>query len=237
VSERGEAVTGVVLDIEGTTTPVSFVYDVLFPYARGRLRSFLREHFASNDLRDALSSLRDESSKDAAGDDRPPEWRDEPDAVGAYLEWLMDRDRKSTGLKIIQGLIWERGFHDGTLRGEVYDDVPRALERWRSGGRVIAIYSSGSVLAQRLLFRHSTAGDLTRFIHCYFDTTVGQKRSADSYRRIAKVMDQAPGDLLFVSDVQQELDAAREAGMRTALCDRSEKPNGGQAIRSFDELA
>jgi enolase-phosphatase E1 len=132
----------------------------------------------------------------------------------------MDQDRKSTGLKSLQGKIWEEGYRSGELKGEVYPDVLPALERWRSQGIDIAIFSSGSVQAQQSLFRNSVAGDLTRFIRAYFDTTTGPKREPESYGRIAAALDRSPSEVLFVSDIAAELDAARTAGMRTALCVR-----------------
>lgn len=150
----------------------------------------------------------------------------------------MDRDRKSTGLKIIQGEIWRGGFESGALRGEVYRDVKPALERWRAENLVISIYSSGSATAQRLLFGHSTAGDLTPLIARHFDTTVGPKRSAESYAMIARTLEIPTNALLFVSDVDAELVAARAAGMDTRLCVRSTDAPATTSpiIRSFDEL-
>jgi enolase-phosphatase E1 len=138
-----------------------------------------------------------------------------------YVHWLMDRDRKSTGLKSLQGKIWEEGYGSGELKGEVYPDVAPALERWRSQGIDIAIFSSGSVQAQRSLFRSSTAGDLTRLILAYFDTTTGPKTAPMSYARIAAALDHSTSEVLFVSDVGAELDAALTAGMQTALCVRT----------------
>jgi enolase-phosphatase E1 len=132
----------------------------------------------------------------------------------------MDQDRKSTGLKSLQGKIWEEGYRSGELKGEVYPDVLPALEHWRGKGVDVAIFSSGSVQAQRSLFRNSVAGDLTRFIKAYFDTTTGPKREPESYSRIAAGLERSPSEVLFVSDIAAELDAARTAGMRTALCVR-----------------
>ena len=132
----------------------------------------------------------------------------------------MDRDRKSTGLKSLQGRIWDEGYRAGSLKGEVYPDVPPALARWRGQGIDIAIFSSGSVQAQRSLFRNTDAGDLTRFIGAYFDTTTGPKTAPESYARIAAALERSPSEVLFLSDVTAELDAARTAGMRTALCVR-----------------
>ena len=153
----------------------------------------------------------------------------------------MDQDKKSTGLKSLQGKIWEEGYRTGDLRGEVYADVPPALERWRRQGIDIAIFSSGSVQAQRSLFASTAAGDLTRFIRAYFDTTTGPKTAPDSYGRIAAALERSPAEVLFLSDVAAELDAARTAGMRTALCVRApgSAPSAGAhpVIRTFDDLA
>jgi enolase-phosphatase E1 len=152
----------------------------------------------------------------------------------------MDQDRKSTGLKSLQGKIWEEGYRAGDLRGEVYPDVPPALERWRRQGIDVAIFSSGSVQAQRSLFTSTAAGDLTRFIRAYFDTTTGAKTAPDSYARIAAALQRSPSEVLFLSDVGAELDAARTAGMRTALCVRTPaSPPSTVAhpvIHAFDEL-
>ena len=153
----------------------------------------------------------------------------------------MDQDRKSTGLKSLQGKIWEEGYRSGDLKGEVYPDVLPALERWRTQGIDIAIFSSGSVQAQRSLFRNSVAGDLTRFIRAYFDTTTGPKREPESYARIAVALEQSPSEVLFASDIAAELDAARTAGMKTALCVRTPgpAPSAGPhpVIHGFEELA
>jgi enolase-phosphatase E1 len=161
--------------------------------------------------------------------------------VVGYVHWLMDRDRKSTGLKSLQGKIWAEGYRSGKLRSVVYPDVPAALERWGRGGIRIAIFSSGSVQAQRSLFANTTAGDLTRYISAYFDTTTGPKTSPESYARIAAALERAPGEVLFVSDVGAELDAAVGAGMRTALCVRGpgapEATGSHPVVGTFDQLA
>jgi enolase-phosphatase E1 len=165
---------------------------------------------------------------------------DDPAAVAAHVHWLMDQDKKSTGLKSLQGKIWEEGYRTGELRGEVYPDVPPALERWRRQEIDIAIFSSGSVQAQRSLFASTAAGDLTRFIRAYFDTTTGPKTAPDSYARIAAALERSPSEVLFLSDVAAELDAARTAGMRTALCVRtsgSAPPAGAHPVVStFDGM-
>jgi enolase-phosphatase E1 len=225
----------ILLDIEGTTTPVEFVHQVLFPYARAHIHDHL-------DARD-VAVLRAEY---AAEPPQPslPAWNpaDDVGAAEAYVRWLMDRDRKSTGLKSLQGRIWEEGYRAGELKGkgEVYPDVRPALARWRKAGKDIAIFSSGSIQAQRDLFANTTEGDLSSFLSGYFDTTTGPKREAGSYRKIAAALRRAPHEVLFVSDVTAELDAAREAGMQTALCERASgsatASNNHARIRSFDEL-
>ena len=205
----------ILLDVEGTTTPMAFVYDVLFPFARVRLERHLRQHAHDPQLREALAALRREWQDDEQRGEAPPAWDESaPMSAAAYLFWLMDRDRKSPTLKRLQGEIWETGFRSGALRGEVFADVAPAFARWRGSRIGIAIYSSGSTLAQRLIFGASSAGDLTPFISEFFDTAVGPKRSADSYRRIAGALRRSPSRMLFVSDVPEELDAALAAAPR-----------------------
>lgn len=228
-------VRAILLDVEGTTTPIDFVTQVLFPYARAHLAAFLERHREDAEVRDDLARLRDEHAADVQANHEPPPWSDGVH----YVRWLIDRDRKSTGLKSLQGRIWEEGYREGALAGQVYPDVPPAFERWRSQGKRIAIFSSGSVLAQRLLFGRTAAGDLTGFVAAHFDTSTGAKGDPESYRRIAAALGCAPADVLFVSDVAAELDAARTAGMSTALCVRGNEPtpsNDHAVVRSFDEL-
>jgi enolase-phosphatase E1 len=233
-------VRSILLDIEGTTTPVDFVYKVLFPYARKRVEDFIRRNWKL--LSSDLARLAEEHGADLRRNGQPPPWREDrkADSVVAYVHWLMDQDRKSTGLKSIQGKIWQAGYEAGELRGEVFPDVPSAFARWRGRNRTICIFSSGSVLAQRLLFSNSTEGDLTPFIWKYFDTTTGPKAEPESYRKIALACARSPEEILFVSDVGSELDAAQSAGLNTALCVRGEaqQPAGAhRTIRSFDEIA
>jgi enolase-phosphatase E1 len=229
------------LDVEGTTTATSFVTDVLFPFARAHLREFLQA--APNDpgTRQDLAALRAE--RQAEREAGAPEWRGAGQAetlasAAAYAEWLMDRDRKSTALKSLQGRIWKGAYRSGALKSHVYPDVRPALERWRGQRRSVAIFSSGSVLAQRLLFENTAEGDLTPLLNGYFDTTTGPKRAANSYRRIAEALRVAPAAVLFVSDVPEELDAARTAGMGTALCVRDGNPPATDhpVLRTFDEI-
>lgn len=233
----------VLLDIEGTTTPIEFVHHVLFPYARARVRDFLQRHASDEDVRADIALLRREHASEQPRPAGFPSWdsADELKSTELFVYWLMDRDRKSTGLKSLQGKIWEAGYRAGELKGkgEVYVDVRPALARWHDAGKRIAIFSSGSVQAQRNLFANTTAGDLSAFLSGYFDTTTGPKREPQSYQRIASELRCRPEEVLFVSDVPAELDAARSAGMRTALCVRGaprETANGHPVIHTFAEL-
>jgi enolase-phosphatase E1 len=199
------------------------VYDVLFPYARRHLERYLSAHAGSPELDEVAVMLAEEWSADVAlGESVPARAPSANDRASLleYLNWLMERDRKSPGLKRVQGFIWEQGYRTGELRSQVFADVPPAFSRWRDAGLTIAIYSSGSVLAQRLLFAHSDRGDLTPFVTSYFDTAVGTKRSAESYSRIASSLRLEAGAIVFVSDVDAELEAAREAGCRVVMCVR-----------------
>ena len=228
------------LDIEGTTTPITFVYDVLFPYARREIAGLLGAHAGDHDVRDAVRRLREEHRSDVEHGLAPPPWPADGELVPAiaYLEWLMDADGKSTALKALQGMVWEEGFRRGELQGQVYPDVPMALARWRGQGRSTFIYSSGSVLAQRLIFSRTEAGDLTPLLRGYFDTTTGPKKEAGSYRRIAENIGLPPAAVLFVSDREDEIAAARAAGMRAALCARDPGDAAPpDSIQSFDALA
>lgn len=233
----------VLLDIEGTTTPIDFVYNVLFPYARRRMKEFVRAHYADDDVRAEINQLIEENARDLEQRLAPPPVEPhEPgrgESVAAYALWLMDQDRKSTPLKALQGRIWQTGYQSGELRSQLFADVPRAFARWRDEGRDICIYSSGSVLAQQLLFAHTEAGDLTHSIRDYFDTRVGAKREAASYHRIAASLGCQPSAILFISDVVAELDAAREAGFETRLSIRPgnppQPPSSHPALTSFDD--
>jgi enolase-phosphatase E1 len=200
---------------------------------------FLERHRNDPEVRADVARLQAEHAAEAPQPSLAP-WHEDPAGVAAYVHWLMDRDRKSTGLKSLQGKIWEEGYGSGELKGEVYPDVAPALEHWRSQGIDLAIFSSGSVQAQRSLFRSSTAGDLTRFIFAYFDTTTGPKTAPMSYARIAAALERSTSEVLFVSDVGAELDAALTAGMQTALCVRTleSAPTTGThpVIHALDQL-
>lgn len=243
------SVQAILLDIEGTTTPVEFVYQVLFPFARRHVREFIDQHNQSEDLRAVISALRVEHGAENPGhieSGRQLPWWDETsvesqlESVAEYVYWLMDQDRKSTALKTLQGQIWKGGYVNGQLRARVYPDVRPAFIRWQEQQRAIHIFSSGSILAQKLLFAHTTDGDLTGYIGEYFDTTIGAKISAGSYRSISETISTASAEVLFVSDVSAELDAAQQAGMKTAICVRpgSEEPENSThpLVDTFDVI-
>lgn len=212
----------VLLDVEGTTTPIAFVRETLFPFARAHLADWLRRHARSPVGHDVLVRLAQERRAEASPDEVPP-WgeADEVDGARRYADWLMDRDRKSPALKMLQGLIWEEGYQAGLLRGDVFPDVPPAIERIVDAGRRVAIYSSGSTLAQRRLFESVPSGGLTDRLSGFFDTGVGPKTAAQSYQAIARSLGVTPDEILFVSDAPAELDAARAAGCRVALSVRA----------------
>jgi len=233
---------GLLLDVEGTTSSIRFVYDVLFHYSRQQLESYLRSHWDT----DALAETRELIAREAGAESFAAWTHDLPrqparEQLHREVLRLIDRDAKTTGLKQLQGLIWQEGFEAGKLRAHVYPDVPPALRRWLDAGREIRIYSSGSVLAQRLFFGHTEVGDLNGFFCGHYDTTSGPKRAQESYARIAADWGLKPQEMLFLSDVVEELDAARTAGLKTGLVTRPENtpvadPHGHPAIRDFSEI-
>ena len=235
-------VRAILLDIEGTTTSIDFVYKVLFPYARSQTGRFLERYGLLPDVLEDLDGLRHEHLKDTRQGLSPPFLKDpdEPASLVAYVDWLIERDRKFTALKSLQGKIWAEGYASGELRSEVFDDVPPALKRWQGQNRTIAIFSSGSVLAQKLLFANTTAGDLTRFLSAYFDTTIGKKTDPGSFQEIAKKLERSPAEIVFISDVVSELDGAEAAGFRALLCKRPgnhpQPENAYNVIRTLSEL-
>lgn len=209
----------ILLDIEGTTTPIDFVHKTLFPFARGKMRDFVRSR--GLEIQPEIAQLRGEHAEDFnKGDYREIFDESYDDSVSAYLQFLIDIDRKSTPLKSIQGKIWQKGYESGELVSQVFNDVPAAFKNWKGSNMKIAIYSSGSVLAQKLIFKYSNHGDLTQFIDAYFDTNTGHKREAESYRKISNELSEKPEDILFISDIVEELDAAFDAGLRTTLAIR-----------------
>ncbi|MEI9926600.1 MAG: acireductone synthase [Sphingomonas sp.] len=200
----------ILLDIEGTTSSIAFVAEVLFPYARKHLADFIATH---SEVASILAEV-------------------PGDPLATLTQWI-DEDRKATPLKTLQGLIWAQGYADGELKGHVYPDTPAALRRWQAAGIPVHIYSSGSVAAQKLIFGHSVAGDLTPLLGRYFDTTTGPKRESDSYTRIVDALGLAPSELLFVSDAPGEVGCGARGG-RPGAADR---PRGGPAdVHSLAEV-
>ena len=227
----------ILLDIEGTTTPIDFVHDVLFPFARRKIPIYVATNFES--LGPEIEQLKAEHEKELGYTDHFDSGSAK--SVAKYLAFLIDEDRKSTPLKSIQGKIWKEGYESGELKSVVFDDVTVAFERWKSAGTTIAIFSSGSVLAQELLFRFTDHGDLTPFISSYFDTNTGSKRDPKSYSAITLELGSSSAETLFISDIVAELDAAREAGLPTALAVRPGNPAietdvSHRVVTTFDGL-
>ncbi len=221
---------GVILtDIEGTTSSISFVKDVLFPYARERLPEFVRARAGEPAIRKLLEdAAREGGIADA----------DDTAIIALLLRWI-DEDRKATPLKALQAMIWVGGYDGRDFVAHVYPDAVAGLQRWHAAGIPIHVYSSGAVPAQKLYFAHTEVGDLTPLFSGYFDTTSGSKREAASYRSIAQAIGVPPAQILFLSDIDAELDAAQEAGLATAWVRR----DGGQlphqrhrSVSSFDKL-
>ena len=208
------AIRAILTDIEGTTSSIAFVAETLFPYAAKALPAYVAAH--AEQVAPVLAEV---------------EAMEPGDPVATLLRWI-DEDRKATPLKTLQGWIWAKGYVSGAFKGHVYPDAAQALRTWAEAGYRLYVYSSGSVEAQKLIFGHSDQGDLAPLFSGWFDTTSGPKREAASYARIAEVIGEPPGAILFLSDVQAELDAAAGAGMRTVLLDRM----GGQGAASFAEI-
>jgi enolase-phosphatase E1 len=231
----------ILLDIEGTTTPVEFVFQTLFPYASRNLEAFLREHAQDSEIQSLIDDLCAQHEADEREGHNPPAWLDVPEQARlrssvAYGQWLIVRDSKCPPLKSLQGKIWQEGFASGELRGAIFPDVPIAFERWRRQKKVICIYSSGSVLAQQNLFRTTASGDLTSYISVFFDTRVGAKTEGESYKKIAASFSYSPHQFLFISDAVKEIEAARSVGMQALLCERdgSAPSLPADVICSFD---
>ena len=213
----------ILTDIEGTTSSISFVRDVLFPYARDALPGFVRERGDEPEVRHWLDVVATEHGSICSDD-----------VIVETLQGWIDEDRKHTALKALQGMIWSDGYDYADFTAHIYPDAADMLKRWHDEGHTLVVYSSGSVAAQKLFFGHTDAGDLMPLFSAFFDTEVGHKRDADSYRLIAEKLDRSPEDIVFLSDVVEELDAARDAGMRTVLIDRLEdypQPRIGDAAR------
>ncbi|KFE49558.1 acireductone synthase [Pseudomonas congelans] len=198
-------IKAILTDIEGTTSAVSFVFDVLFPFARKHLPGFVRQNAEQPAVAQQLQAVRDQAGEPDADVER---------VIAILLEWIAE-DRKATPLKALQGMVWEQGYNAGQLKGHVYPDAVDALKHWHQQGYRLYVYSSGSIQAQQLIFGCSEAGDLSGLFSGYFDTTSGPKREAQSYQTIAQAIGCPAGDILFLSDIVEELDAAQAAGMTT----------------------
>ena len=232
----------ILLDIEGTTSSVSFVYDVMFPYVRRELDRFLSDQWGEPKTADALNSI----ARDAGHESSDAWFGDCDDAQARSLVRdevlrLMDADVKATGLKQLQGLIWKDGFESGELKAHVYEDVPPAIRTWTAANVCVYIYSSGSIAAQKLFFAHTVAGNLLEMLSGHFDTTTGPKKQSESYLTIANAIGLKPAEILFLSDIPAELDAAADAGLPTGLSIRpgnatAENQRGHQELTSFDQV-
>jgi len=215
----------ILLDIEGTTTSISFVKEVLFTYVTKSVLSYLESNYDEDETKQDIDALRAQVAQDKesgiagvieikAADSKK---EDVISTTVANVKWQMSADRKTTALKQLQGHIWKSAYEQGKVRGHVYDDVEDCFKKWKAAGKTLCIYSSGSVAAQQLLFSYSEAGDLTQYLTDYFDTKVGGKREASSYVKIAELIKVNPNAILFLTDIKEEADAARTAGMATCI--------------------
>ncbi len=221
-------IKAILTDIEGTTSSLSFVKDVLFPYARERMADFVRDHAHDAAVRTLLNDVTHIVERDFSDNQ----------ITEQLIRWI-DEDKKITPLKALQGMIWEDGYRRGAFKGHVYEDAVRNLKAWHGQGIRLCVYSSGSVHAQKLLFAHTGFGDLTPLFSGYFDTTVGNKREVASYHAIAEAIDTDPSEILFLSDIKEELDAAHAAGMQTVWLVREgalDAAAGHRQIATFDGL-
>jgi enolase-phosphatase E1 len=216
-------IRAVVTDIEGTTSSISFVKDVLFPYARQHLPAYVRKN------QKTISGLLDE----VRGIEKNPNLSDE-EVIAVMQRWI-DEDRKATPLKALQGMIWQAGYAAGDFEGHIYHDAVEGLQRWHDAGLSLYVYSSGSIPAQKLLFGHTPRGDLTPLFSGYFDTTTGPKLEAASYTKIAQAIKLPPGAILFLSDNAQEISAAAAAGMQVILVNRDTNSNS-DSVNNFQDI-
>lgn len=219
----------ILTDIEGTTSSISFVKNVLFPYARAALPGFVAQRGQEPGVRQWLDAVATEIAASACDDT----------VIVETLQGWIDADRKHTALKALQGMIWEAGYRNGDYTAHLYPEVAGVLRRWHDAGLPLYVYSSGSVPAQKLFFGYSDAGDLNALFSGNFDTEVGGKREADSYRRITAAIGAQAADIVFLSDVVEELDAARQAGLQTVLLDRLDDyptPRDGEAANGHTRV-
>ncbi|WP_455207921.1 acireductone synthase [Kaarinaea lacus] len=223
-------IKAIVCDIEGTTTSLSFVKDTLFPYARRRIAQFVRENQHNPEIANALENVKREMRQPDAS----------LDEVIAQLETWIDEDKKITPLKAIQGHIWQYGYQNGDYHGHVYPDAYEKLKDWHESGIALYIFSSGSVYAQKLLFAHTEYGDMTPWFSGYFDTNIGAKIDAAAYQAIAEQTGFSSDELVFLSDIEKELDAAKSAGFSTVWLVREGVPTSRSQhpqVTSFYDIA
>jgi len=232
----------ILLDIEGTTSSIDFVHDVMFPFARKRVPEFVASNWGSEELGGCLERLATD-----VGESSVESWLTEDDASNQQtvinaVVGMIDNDVKATGLKQLQGIIWKSGFHSGEMVAHLYEDTAPALNRWKQAGLDLRIYSSGSIAAQKLFFGHSVAGDLLHLFSAHYDTTTGPKKEVESYRKIVSDIGSDADRIVFISDVPAELDAATAAGLQTVLSIRPgnaavDDKTKYHSIESFEELA
>lgn len=224
--EKILAAKSIICDIEGTTSSISFVKETLFPYALKNVEEYLKANWNEDATKTVVTALREQADEDKkaevegaltipAGDSEDII----PDIV-KYVEWQTSRDAKTGSLKTLQGLVWAKGYKDGSIKGHVYDDVSKALEQWTEGGRKVYVYSSGSVDAQKMLFEHSEQGDLVKYLAGHYDTKIGAKTEKDSYEAILKNIEATAEEALFLTDVVAEAKAAKEAGLNVIVLER-----------------
>jgi enolase-phosphatase E1 len=228
-STMNKNVKAIVTDIEGTTSSIDFVHKELFPYASRELPAFVRQHQQEAAVASQLDAVRQQIEKPQAGVE---------ELIDTLLQWIRD-DNKATPLKALQGLVWAHGYESGAFTGHVYDDVEPNLRKWVAQGLDLYVYSSGSVAAQKLLFGYSDAGDLTPLFKGYFDTRIGNKREPQAYAAIVTTLGLPAQDILFLSDVVEELDAAAKAGMQTIQLVREQGMTTGDhsVVHNFDEIS
>ncbi|BBA34455.1 HAD superfamily hydrolase [Methylocaldum marinum] len=222
-------IRAILTDIEGTTSSISFVKDVLFPYSRERMMSFVAHHAADPDVAKLLHEARTLCGMELS-----------TEAVAEQLIRWIDEDRKAPPLKALQGMIWEDGYRNGDYCGHIYEDAMRKLKEWKAQGIDLYVFSSGSVHAQKLLFGHTEYGDLTPLFSGYFDTRIGPKQEEASYRTIARQIGLPPASILFLSDIVGELDAAKSAGFLTCQLVREGTdldPSAYNRAANFDTIS
>lgn len=221
-------IKAIVTDIEGTTSSLSFVKDILFPYASINLPDYIRDHASEPKVKEQMDAVRTEVGEPL----------DDEAVITQLLQWIAE-DKKATALKALQGLVWEQGYADGDFHGHIYDDAYEQLKVWHGQGIKLYVYSSGSVYAQKLLYAHTRYGDLTSLFNGYFDTNIGAKTEIASYQSIVKELGLPANEILFLSDIEMELDAAKKAGMQTYWLVRDAEVNsnaGHVQVKDFSQI-